>query len=81
MADFTSTHSKADPMSETVTHAELMDSTYKFQRLIYDATRRYYLLGRDHLVEELKPPVEIWRRLEKPIRIVGFMVSISRARC
>jgi S-adenosylmethionine-diacylgycerolhomoserine-N-methlytransferase len=43
-------------MSGTVSHAELMDSTYRYQRLIYDVTRRYYLLGRDRLVRDLAPP-------------------------
>lgn len=37
-------------------HARLMDSTYRHQRLIYDATRHYYLLGRDHLIRDLTPP-------------------------
>jgi S-adenosylmethionine-diacylgycerolhomoserine-N-methlytransferase len=33
-----------------------MDAIYRHQRLIYDATRRYYLLGRDRLLTELAPP-------------------------
>jgi S-adenosylmethionine-diacylgycerolhomoserine-N-methlytransferase len=33
-----------------------MDSIYRWQRPIYDATRKYYLLGRDRLVAELDPP-------------------------
>ncbi len=37
-------------------HAALMDATYRYQRLIYDATRRYYLLGRDRLIRDLAPP-------------------------
>ncbi len=43
-------------MAETISHARLMDSTYRHQRRIYDLTRRYYLLGRDRLVTELDPP-------------------------
>lgn len=43
-------------MADAVSHAELMDSTYRYQRLIYDVTRRYYLLGRDRLVQNLAPP-------------------------
>jgi S-adenosylmethionine-diacylgycerolhomoserine-N-methlytransferase len=43
-------------MADTGSHAALMDSTYRYQRLIYDITRRYYLLGRDRLVEQLAPP-------------------------
>lgn len=37
-------------------HAALMDATYRRQRLIYDATRKYFLLGRDHLISNLAPP-------------------------
>jgi S-adenosylmethionine-diacylgycerolhomoserine-N-methlytransferase len=36
--------------------ADLMDGIYRWQRHIYDATRKYYLLGRDRLIEELAPP-------------------------
>lgn len=36
-------------------HAELMDKTYRHQRLIYDVSRKYYLFGRDHLICDLKP--------------------------
>lgn len=34
-------------------HGALMDSVYKGQRHIYDATRKYYLFGRDTLIEGL----------------------------
>ncbi|MCU0895213.1 MAG: class I SAM-dependent methyltransferase [Rhodospirillales bacterium] len=34
----------------------LMDRIYRRQRHLYDATRKYYLLGRDRLIEELDPP-------------------------
>lgn len=33
-----------------------MDAIYRYQRYIYDATRKYYLLGRDRLIDELAPP-------------------------
>jgi S-adenosylmethionine-diacylgycerolhomoserine-N-methlytransferase len=36
-------------------HAQLMDRQYRFQRHVYDLSRRYYLLGRLHLVEKLQP--------------------------
>lgn len=36
--------------------AELMDGIYRWQRHVYDATRKYYLLGRDRLIDELAPP-------------------------
>jgi S-adenosylmethionine-diacylgycerolhomoserine-N-methlytransferase len=38
-------------------HAALMDDVYRGQRHIYDLTRKYYLLGRDRLIDELQPPV------------------------
>lgn len=33
-----------------------MDRIYRHQRHVYDLTRRWYLLGRDRLVEALNPP-------------------------
>lgn len=36
--------------------ARQMDSIYRHQRYIYDLTRRYYLLGRDEMIEALAPP-------------------------
>lgn len=36
-------------------HADLMNQTYRRQRLIYDLTRKYYLFGRDHLIAGLRP--------------------------
>ena len=38
-------------------HGALMDNVYRYQRHIYDATRQNYLLGRDHLIAELAPPI------------------------
>jgi len=38
-------------------HAAHMDGIYRYQRYIYDATRKYYLLGRDLLLDELRPPM------------------------
>jgi S-adenosylmethionine-diacylgycerolhomoserine-N-methlytransferase len=34
-------------------HADLMDSVYRGQRHIYDATRKYFLFGRDRLIAGL----------------------------
>ena len=31
-------------------HGALMDDVYRYQRLIYDVTRKYYLLGRDEMI-------------------------------
>ncbi len=43
--------------SETLDpHKSAMDRMYRLQRHIYDATRAYYLLGRDRLIEQLDPP-------------------------
>jgi S-adenosylmethionine-diacylgycerolhomoserine-N-methlytransferase len=36
----------------------LMDQVYRRQRHIYDATRKYFLLGRDTLLARLSPPPE-----------------------
>lgn len=36
-------------------HSRLMDAVYRNQRHIYDATRKYYLLGRDRLIDDLSP--------------------------
>ena len=43
-------------MSSGADHAVLMDRVYRGQRHIYDATRKYYLFGRDRLIDELAPP-------------------------
>jgi len=37
-------------------HARLMDRMYRYQRYIYDFTRKYYLFGRDTLIRDLSPP-------------------------
>lgn len=37
-------------------HRAHMDGIYRYQRYIYDATRKYYLLGRDRLLDDLQPP-------------------------
>jgi S-adenosylmethionine-diacylgycerolhomoserine-N-methlytransferase len=39
-------------------HAGLMDRMYRYQRHIYDFTRKYYLFGRDRTIRELKVPFE-----------------------
>ncbi len=33
-----------------------MDGIYRYQRYFYNLTRKYYLLGRDRLLDDLKPP-------------------------
>ena len=42
--------------AETASSRELMDAIYRHQRHVYDVTRKYYLLGRDRLVERLDAP-------------------------
>ncbi|WP_136656281.1 class I SAM-dependent methyltransferase [Nitratireductor sp. XY-223] len=42
-------------MSST-THAALMDGVYRRQKHIYDATRKYFLLGRDRMIGQLSVP-------------------------
>ncbi|RKE84288.1 methyltransferase [Rhizobium sp. AG855] len=37
-------------------HAERMDAMYRYQRHIYDLTRKYYLLGRDRMIAGLDMP-------------------------
>ena len=37
-------------------HAETMDRLYRYQRFIYDLTRKYYLFGRDRLIAGLQVP-------------------------
>ncbi|MBV2143948.1 class I SAM-dependent methyltransferase [Falsochrobactrum sp. TDYN1] len=39
-----------------VDHASLMDRVYRHQRHFYDATRKYYLLGRDTMIAGLVAP-------------------------
>jgi S-adenosylmethionine-diacylgycerolhomoserine-N-methlytransferase len=36
-------------------HAALMDRVYRRQRHIYDLTRKFYLLGRDRMIDTLAP--------------------------
>jgi S-adenosylmethionine-diacylgycerolhomoserine-N-methlytransferase len=37
-------------------HAGLMDGMYRYQRHIYDLTRKYYLFGRDRTIQHLNVP-------------------------
>ena len=45
-------------MADGLDHAALMNRVYRWQRRwgFYDATRKYYLLGRDPLIAGLAPP-------------------------
>lgn len=43
-------------MSATAIATSSMNDIYRYQRFIYDATRRYFLLGRLDLIAALNPP-------------------------
>jgi S-adenosylmethionine-diacylgycerolhomoserine-N-methlytransferase len=43
-------------VGQSPSHAALMDGVYRYQRHVYDLTRKYYLLGRDRLIERLGVP-------------------------
>lgn len=49
-------HAVVNPGDKEAPPALLMDRIYRRQRHLYDATRKYYLLGRDRLIAELGPP-------------------------
>ena len=51
--------SQADTGIETSSdnHANLMDGMYRYQRHVYDLTRKYYLFGRDRTIAHLNVPI------------------------
>src|SRR5690242_4413087 len=55
MAASISMSARIEPMGDVIAPAELMDRLYRRQRHVYDATRKYYLLGRDRLIVRLAP--------------------------
>ncbi|OWV76865.1 methyltransferase [Rhizobium sp. R339] len=46
----------AETAGKSDQHATLMDGMYRYQRHIYDLTRKYYLLGRDSTIRNLDVP-------------------------
>lgn len=44
----------SSPPSSSPAHGALMDAVYRRQKHIYDATRKYYLFGRDGLIRNLE---------------------------
>src|SRR5262245_40105425 len=42
-------------MGEAAVNTVLMNRIYRRQHHVYDLTRKFYLLGRDRLIAELKP--------------------------
>ncbi|MFI5002432.1 MAG: class I SAM-dependent methyltransferase [Reyranellales bacterium] len=65
-------------MSDAVASADLMDRIYRRQRHLYDFTRKYYLLGRDRLIERLAPPAGT-RVLEIGCGTARNLVAAARA--
>ncbi len=59
-------------------HAALMDAIYRRQVHIYDATRKYYLFGRDRLIRQLDVP-EAGRVLEIGCGTGRNLAQIARA--
>ena len=45
-----------NPPEEQGSAASLMDRMYRRQRYVYDASRKFYLLGRDELIDDLAVP-------------------------
>ena len=57
--------------------ARPMDRMYRHQRHFYDATRKFYLLGRDRLIADINPPA---RRQRARNRLRHRAQSVARAR-
>ncbi len=52
----TETHFRTIKHLKKLQSRERMDALYKNQRIIYDMTRKHFLLGRDHLIDRLNVP-------------------------
>lgn len=52
----TETHFRTVKHLKKLQSRERMDDLYKHQRIIYDITRKHFLLGRDHLISRLDVP-------------------------
>lgn len=44
-----------DSQTKTADHGALMDAVYRHTRHVYDASRKFFLFGRDALIAELNP--------------------------
>jgi S-adenosylmethionine-diacylgycerolhomoserine-N-methlytransferase len=49
-------HSPTEVSATSAHQRSAMDHMYRFQRHVYDASRRFYLLGRDRLIDSLDVP-------------------------
>lgn len=72
--------SAADPVGDA---ARRMDRIYRFQRHVYDPTRRFFLLGRDQLIERLAIPergsvLEIGCGTARNLSLVALMAPDAR---
>jgi S-adenosylmethionine-diacylgycerolhomoserine-N-methlytransferase len=56
MVDSMPINSTVETQKQADHQKQLMDRMYRVQRHFYDATRAYYLLGRDELITNLKVP-------------------------
>ena len=64
-------------MANSAHAAQHMDEIYRYQRYIYDLTRKFYLLGRDRVIDELAPP-----RGGKVLEVAcGTVVLAAGGRC
>ena len=68
----------SDLLPATQPTATLMDGIYRYQRHIYDVSRRYYLLGRDRMIAELDVPAG-GSVLEVGCGTARNLVAIARA--
>lgn len=81
---------RSETPNPSSSHAEEMDRMYRYQRYIYDLTRKYYLLGRDQMIRELQVPqggsllevgcgtgrnLALARRLYPEARLFGLDIS------
>ncbi len=66
-------------MTEVSSTQALMDDVYRRQRHIYDASRKYFLLGRDHLIEALMPAPQGAHVLEIGCGTARNLIAAARA--
>lgn len=74
--------STSTPSVDAMTQADaaaLMDRMYRLQRHIYDPTRKYYLLGRDTMLEGIDAPVG-GRVLEVGCGTGRNLIALARCR-
>lgn len=50
--------SNADTLTAPADQSQAMDQMYRLTRHVYDLTRKYYLLGRDQLLDQMAPALQ-----------------------